>query len=220
MPIYELIPEIIFPPVEKAENDGLLAVGGDLSPDRVIYGLSIGIFPWFDECQQILWWAPDPRYVIFPENAKISKSLKKSNMYFEHKINHNFRAVIKACAKTTRKGQNGTWITSGMINTYSILHEYGFAMSFETYNEGNLVGGLYGVRLGGVFIGESMFSIMTDASKSAYYELVKYCIKENIVVIDCQFHTNHLESLGGEYISRQEYSEYLSKFAFIQRFDK
>ncbi len=220
MPIYQLIPEIVFPPVEEAEEDGLLAIGGDLAPERVLYGLSIGIFPWFDECEQIMWWTPDPRYVIFPKNAKISKSLKKSNKDFEHKINHDFRAVIKACSGTFRKGQDGTWITPGMMNTYTILHEYGFAMSFETYYNGKLVGGLYGVRLGGVFIGESMFSIMTDASKSAYYELVKYCLEENIVVIDCQFHTKHLESLGGEYISREEYSEYLSKFALIQRFDK
>lgn len=213
MPVYKLITEIIFPPISHAQEDGLLAVGGDLTPERVLYGLSLGIFPWFDKDEQIMWWSPDPRFVIFPEKAKISRSLKKSNKKFSHKINHDFKVVLQGCAETR---EEGTWITQGMMKTYTVLHEYGFAMSFETYFADELVGGLYGVRIGGVFIGESMFSFMSDASKSAYYELVKYCLDENIVLIDCQFHTKHLESLGGEYISRKEYSEYLNKFASIQ----
>lgn len=219
MPIYQLIPEIVFPPVDHAEKDGLLAVGGDLSPERVLYGLSIGIFPWFSECDNIMWWAPDPRFVIFPDKAKISKSLRKSYKRFEMKINENFISVIDKCATVFRKNQDGTWITPGMMNTYTILNEYGFAISFESYLDGKLVGGLYGVRLGKVFIGESMFSESTDASKSAYYHLVKYCLENDIKIIDCQFHTDHLESLGGMYISRKEYSDYLANFAKIQRFD-
>ncbi len=168
MPVYQLIPEIVFPPVEEAESDGLLAVGGDLSPERVLYGLSIGIFPWFNECDYIMWWAPDPRFVIFPDKAKISKSLKKSYKKFELKINNDFRAVIKACAEAPREEQDGTWIVPGMINTYTILHENGFALSFETYFDGKLVGGLYGVRIGQIFIGESMFSIVTTSSMSTF----------------------------------------------------
>lgn len=217
MPVYQLIPEIVFPPIDEAEEDGLLAVGGDLSPERVLYGLSIGIFPWFNECDYIMWWSPDPRFVIFPKNAKISKSLKKSYKKFDLKINTDFRAVINACAETPRDDQDGTWIVPGMINTYTILHEYGYALSFETYLDGKLVGGLYGVRIGQIFIGESMFSTESDASKSAYLELVKYCLQEDIKLIDCQFQTDHLESLGGEYISRKEYSDYLSKFAIIDK---
>jgi len=219
MPIYQLIPEIVFPPVDHAEEDGLLAVGGDLSPERVLYGLNIGIFPWFDECDQFLWWAPDPRFVIFPEKAKISKSLKKSYQKFEMQINKDFISVINKCSTVFRKNQDGTWITPGMKNTYTILYEYGYGMSFETYFEGKLVGGLYGVRLGQIFIGESMFSEVSDASKSAYFHLIKYCLDNDIKLIDCQFHTNHLESLGGEYISRKEYSDYLAKFAKIERFE-
>jgi leucyl/phenylalanyl-tRNA--protein transferase len=212
MPVYQLIPELIFPPVSAAEKDGLLAVGGDLSPDRVLYALSIGIFPWFDECDYIMWWAPDPRFVIFPEKAKISKSLRQSAKKFDSKINTDFDLVIKACADIKRPTQDGTWISKGVIKTYSILHEYGYAYSFETYDNNKLVGGLYGVLLDKIFIGESMFSIKPDASKVAFKSLVEFCVKNDIRVIDCQFHTKHLESLGGEYITREEYSDYLSKF--------
>ncbi len=212
MAIYNLIDDIIFPPTDEAEEDGLLAIGGDLSPQRILYALSIGIFPWFNIEDPILWWAPDPRFVVFPNHAKISKSLKKSYKNFDIKINHNFYETIKACANTKRKDGAGTWICNEIIKSYTKLHELGWGYSFETYKNNKLVGGLYGVLLNKVFIGESMFSTVTDASKSAFYELIKFCITNNIKIIDCQFHTSHLESLGGEYISREKYSEYLSNF--------
>lgn len=212
MPIYELIKEIVFPPVNEADPDGLLAIGGDLSPERVLFALSIGIFPWFNDKEPICWWAPDPRFVIFPEEAKISKSLKRSSNNFEVKINSNFKSVIKGCSNVLRDGQNGTWITDDIIKCYSKLNEYGYAYSFETYSNNELVGGLYGVLLGKVFIGESMFHTKTNASKVAFKTLIEFSKRYDIKIIDCQFHTQHLESLGGVFISREKYSEYLSKF--------
>ncbi|MDD4150799.1 MAG: leucyl/phenylalanyl-tRNA--protein transferase [Bacteroidales bacterium] len=212
MSIYQLIPELIFPPIDEAEKDGLLAVGGDLSPERVLLALSLGIFPWFDDGDYILWWTPDPRYVIFPHKAKISKSTRRSAKKYQLKINNDFLSVISACALTKRPNQEGTWITDEITNAYSILFEYGYAYSFETYNDNILVGGLYGVLLGKIFIGESMFSHKSDASKVAFMGLVEFCLDNDIKVIDCQFHTQHLESLGGEFISRKDYSDFLSKF--------
>ncbi len=212
MSIYQLISELIFPPIEEAEKDGLLAVGGDLTPERVLLALSLGIFPWFDDSEYILWWSPDPRYVIFPHKAKISKSTKHSAKKYQIKINANFLSVIAACASTKRTCQDGTWITDGIQKAYNKLHDYGYAYSFETYRDDALVGGLYGVLLGKIFIGESMFSLKSDASKVAFMGLVDFCLKNDIKIIDCQFYTPHLESLGGEFISRKEYSDFLSKF--------
>lgn len=213
MPIYELIDELVFPPISEAEPDGLLAIGGDLSPQRVLFALTIGIFPWFNEEEvDYLWWSPDPRFVVFPEKAKISKSLKHSCRKFTYKTNENFAAVISNCALSKRKDQPGTWISEEMIECYTSLHKYGYAMSFETYLGDELVGGLYGVDLGGVFIGESMFHKYTDASKAAFVLLVDYCKINDIKIIDCQLHTNLLESLGGEHISREKYSEFLVNF--------
>jgi len=212
MAIYELIENIAFPDIEEAEPDGLLAIGGDLSPERVLYALTLGIFPWFNEGDPILWWSPDPRFVVFPENVKISKSLKHSCKRLKYKINQNFSSVIENCSSINRKGQQGTWITKSMKDCYSKLHEFGYAMSFETYLDDKLVGGLYGVNLGGVFIGESMFHKVNDAGKAAFVYLSDFCLNSNIQIIDCQLETNLLKSLGGENISRQKYSEYLSKF--------
>ncbi|MDD2387444.1 MAG: leucyl/phenylalanyl-tRNA--protein transferase [Bacteroidales bacterium] len=212
MSIYQLIPELIFPPIEEAEKDGLLAVGGDLAPERVLLALSLGIFPWFDDSEYILWWSPDPRYVIFPNKAKISKSTRRSAKKYHLKINTNFLSVISACASTKRPSQEGTWITVEIQNAYNKLNEYGYAYSFETYSDNVLVGGLYGVLLGKIFIGESMFSHKSDASKVAFMGLVEFCLNNDIKIIDCQFYTPHLESLGGEFISRKEYSDFLSKF--------
>jgi len=212
MPIYELIDNIVFPNIDEAEPDGLIAIGGDLSPERVLYALTIGIFPWFNEGEPILWWSPDPRFVVFPEKARISKSLRRSSKNFTYKIDSDFEGVIGNCASSLRNGQDGTWITEGMKAAYKRLFELGYAMSFETYSENELVGGLYGVNLGGVFIGESMFHKKTDAGKTAFMLLVDYCINNDIKIIDCQLHTGLLESLGGENISRKEYSEYLTKF--------
>ncbi|MDR2009749.1 MAG: leucyl/phenylalanyl-tRNA--protein transferase [Bacteroidales bacterium] len=212
MPVYQLIKEIAFPPVEEAEPDGLLAIGGDLSPERVLYALTLGIFPWFNENDPICWWSPDPRFVIFPEKAKISRSLKNDSKKFISKINYDFDSVIKNCSNIYREGQNGTWITKDIINCYSQLHNYGYAYSFESYYNNTLAGGLYGILLGKIFIGESMFHSKTNASKTAFLSLIEFCKEHDIKVIDCQFHTSHLESLGGEYISRKEYLEYLCKF--------
>lgn len=212
MALYELIEEIVFPPVDGAEEDGLLAVGGDLSPERVLYALTLGIFPWFSQEDPILWWTPNPRFVIFPEKAKISKSMRRAKKDFESTINKDFKAVISNCAEKERGEQDGTWITDEIINSYSILNEYSYAYSFESYQNDKLVGGLYGILLDQVFIGESMFSDVSNASKVAFMHLIKFCEQNNVKIIDCQFHTPHLESLGGEYISREEYSEYLSKF--------
>lgn len=212
MPIYELIENIAFPEISEAEPDGLLAIGGDLEPARVLYALTIGIFPWFSDGEPLLWWSPDPRFVVFPEKAKVSKSLKRSLRNFTYRINSDFKSVIENCSTVSRKGPEGTWITDGMIKCYQKLFDLGYAMSFETYCDDKLVGGLYGVDLGGVFIGESMFHTQTDASKASFIYLAEYCKQNNIKVIDCQLHTNLLESLGGEYVSRQEYSDYLTKF--------
>lgn len=212
MAIYELIENIAFPEIEEAEPDGLLAIGGDLSPERVLYALTLGIFPWFNEGDPILWWSPDPRFVVFPEKVKISKSLKQSCKKFNYKINQNFHSVIENCSSINRKGQQGTWITESMKGCYSKLYEFGYAMSFESYFNNELVGGLYGVNLGGVFIGESMFHKTTDASKAAFVLLTDYCIQNKIYLIDCQLETSLLKSLGGENIPRKDYSKYLSNF--------
>jgi leucyl/phenylalanyl-tRNA--protein transferase len=219
MPIYELINDIVFPPVSEAEPDGLLAVGGDLSPARVLYALTKGIFPWFNEGDPILWWAPDPRFVVFPEKVKISKSLKQSSAKYTYRIGQNFEAVITNCANAKRKGDPGTWITDEMKQCYMKLFDLGYAVSFESYLGDELAGGLYGVFLEGVFIGESMFHIHRDASKAAFGLLAQFCRDNKVKVIDCQMHTPLLESLGGEFISREEYSEILTKFA-VSPFEK
>lgn len=213
MPIYRLVNEIAFPPPQDAEPDGLLAVGGDLSPERVLFGLSIGIFPWYSKKDPILWWSPDPRFVIFPHKIKISKSLKKSLNNFSYQVNTNFDDVIRNCAEVKRKNQHETWITKDMIKCYTELHKYGFAYSFESYYKNELVGGLYGVKIGKVFIGDSMFHLMNDASKAAFVMLKEFCLSDDIKIIDCQVETQLLKNFGGEYISRDEYLNYLKKFA-------
>lgn len=222
MTIYRLIDEIIFPPLEEAEEDGLLAIGGDLSPVRVLYALSLGIFPWYGNDEPILWWSPDPRFVVFPQKIKISKSLRNSHKKFQHKINTNFEAVIKNCAIIKRKGETGTWITDEMIKCYTELHRAGYGYSFESYLNDELVGGLYGLKLGKVFIGESMFHKVTDASKSAFVMLKEFCLENDIKIIDCQIETELLRNFGGEHISRKEYIEYLIKYSgfYTENYDK
>ncbi len=212
MPVFELNNEIIFPPPEYAEKDGLLAVGGDLRAERILFGFSLGIFPWYSNDDPILWWSPNPRYVIFPEKAKISKSNRKAATNFELKNNSDFETVIKKCAKIKRPDQQGTWITKEMKQAYIQLHKLDYAISFETYSGNMLVGGLYGVRCGQIFIGESMFHTKTNASKAAFSLLIDFCLKNQIKIIDCQFHTKHLESLGGEYITREKYQDYLERY--------
>jgi len=202
-----------FPDVETANKDGLLAVGGDLSPERLLYAYQNGIFPWFNEDSLILWWSPDPRMVLYPENLKISKSMRKviRDNAFRITKNNCFEQVITHCAKLVRKGQSGTWITPKMINAYKVLHEKGFAISYEVWQNDTLVGGLYGIDLGHVFCGESMFSLVSNASKFAFIHMVEDCKEKQYRFIDCQLHTNHLESLGAEEIARKDFIKLLKK---------
>ena len=201
-----------FPPVSKAlrSPNGLLCAGGDLSPERLIDAYSHGIFPWFSEGDPILWWSPDPRMVLFPDELKISRSLRKTlaRGAYETRVDTAFGAVIEQCA-APRDGQSGTWIVPEMVAAYTALHERGFAHSVESWRDGELVGGLYGIQLGKVFFGESMFSRATDASKVALVRLVERLQAMDCRVIDCQQATPHLASLGAREIPRKEFAKLL-----------
>lgn len=192
-----------FPDPHTADPDGLLAAGGDLSVESLVTAYSQGIFPWYDR-DPILWWSPDPRLVLYPSRFRISGSLKQrmKKQYYQVKTDRNFEAVISHCATVNRKDQNGTWINGDMKKAYISLHHEGLAHSFETYHEGVLVGGLYGVSLGRAFFGESMFHIMTDASKMALAALVNFSMEHNFHFIDAQQSTSHLKSMGAEEINR------------------
>ena len=207
-----------FPDVDEADRSGLLAFGGDLSIDRLKLAYSKGIFPWYEEGMPILWWSPDPRMVLFPDKMIISHSLKQSirKKQFTFTIDTSFERVIKNCAKTSRNGEKGTWITRDMKNAYIRLHEDGYAHSAEAWLDGELVGGLYGVALGKAFFGESMFHHVTNASKVALYHLVEKLNIWGFQIIDAQVYTNHLESLGGEMIPRRQYIQVLEKALQIE----
>jgi len=207
-----------FPDLDEADESGLLAMGGDLSIERVKLAYSMGIFPWYEDGMPILWWSPDPRMVLFPDKMIISHSLRQSikKQQFTVTIDKAFEKVIKSCSKTPRKGENGTWITGEMKNAYIRLHEAGCAHSAEAWQDGELVGGLYGVAIGKVFCGESMFHQVTNASKVAFYHLVEKLKKWNFEIIDAQVYTNHLESLGGEMIPRSQYIQILEKARLIE----
>lgn len=206
-PLHFLGDQLEFPPLEMASADGLLAVGGDLSPERLLLAYKNGIFPWFNEDALILWWSPDPRMVLFPQKVKVSKSMRKvmRNQQFILTQNQCFEQVVDQCAKVERKDQEGTWITPKMKSAYMELFQRGIAHSMEVWKEGTLVGGLYGVDLGHVFCGESMFSLTSNASKFAFIKLAEECLAKNYKFIDCQVHTPHLESLGAQLISRTEF---------------
>lgn len=203
-----------FPPVENAlrEPNGLLAVGGDLSPERLLEAYSKGIFPWFNADEPILWWSPNPRMVLFPDEIKISRSLRKTlkKNHYQIRTDGSFTQVMHACA-SPRKGQAGTWIHPEMIAAYTALHDMGLAHCVETWMDGELVGGLYGVALGQVFFGESMFSCVPDASKIALVHLAKQLQRWEFGLIDCQVKTGHLTSLGAREISRCEFSQQLDR---------
>nr|WP_304608077.1 leucyl/phenylalanyl-tRNA--protein transferase [Lentiprolixibacter aurantiacus] len=206
-----LTEKLEFPPVSRANSEGLLAVGGDLSPERLILAYKNGIFPWFNEDSLILWWCPDPRMVLFPSRVRISKSMRKvikSNI-FEIRINTAFEEVIDFCASIPRAGQEGTWITDQMKNAYLKLYQLGMAKSYEVWQDDKLVGGLYGVDLGHVFCGESMFSLVDNASKFALIKLVEELEQKGYVLIDCQLYTPHLELMGAEEIPREAFLKYL-----------
>ncbi|HMV19845.1 MAG: leucyl/phenylalanyl-tRNA--protein transferase [Betaproteobacteria bacterium] len=196
-----------FPPVESATPDGFLAIGGGLSPARLLDAYCRGIFPWGTLEGQPLWYAPDPRMVLFPEEFKVSRSLARTlrSGRFDIRFDTDFAGVVAGCAHTPRPGQGGTWITPEMIDAYGRLHELGWAHSVEAYGEGGLVGGLYGLAIGGMFYGESMFSRRSDASKAAFAILVHHLREQGTRLIDCQMHTHHLASLGARPIPRAEF---------------
>ena len=199
--------EYSFPSANLANKEGLLAFGGDLSPTRLIIAYANGIFPWYSEGDPLLWWSLDPRLVMRPGEMRISKSLRHTlrSGRFECRIDTDFEGVIRHCASTPRQGQDGTWITDEMMDAYLKLHQMGIAHSFETYHKEELVGGLYGISLGKLYCGESMFHTMTDASKVAFFHLHHFLLKHDFKLIDCQQETKHLMSLGAYSIGRQEY---------------
>ncbi|PKD21910.1 leucyl/phenylalanyl-tRNA--protein transferase [Salegentibacter salinarum] len=202
-----------FPPISEADDQGLLAIGGDLSIPRLIYAYNHGIFPWYDDSQPVLWWSPDPRMVLFPEKLKVSKSMKQlfKKEAFTVTFDEDFEGVIEACAEIRREGQHGTWITPEIIKSYRELHEFNIARSVEVWQEDKLVGGLYGIYLKEqqVFCGESMFTTVSNASKYGFITLVDQLKDEGVKLIDCQVYTKHLESLGAEEISRARFLKYL-----------
>jgi leucyl/phenylalanyl-tRNA--protein transferase len=194
-----------------ANEDGLLAVGGDLSMERLLLAYKSGIFPWFNDDALILWWSPDPRMVLFPNKIKVSKSMRKVLRDGKLQLTQNtcFSEVLERCASMERKGQDGTWITPKMKSAYIDLHKKGWAKSYEVWEDGVLVGGLYGLDLGHVFCGESMFSLKPNASKFAFVKMAQELQEKNYHLIDCQVHTDHLESLGAELIPRKQFVEIL-----------
>lgn len=210
MALFALDKELLFPPVHLAEPDGLLAVGGDLSTERLLLAYRSGIFPWY-EGEHILWWCPDPRFVLEPSKLKVSKSMQqliKKNT-FRFSTNTAFEQVINNCKTISRRGQDGTWITNEIKEAYIRLHREGYAHSAEAWEGDNLVGGLYGVRLGKMFFGESMFSKVSNASKFAFISYVQQLSKENVQLIDCQVYTEHLESLGARMLARSTFIQKL-----------
>lgn len=211
--MYRLTKEIYFPPVESASPEGLLAFGGDLSPERLILAYRSGIFPWFEAGQPILWWSPDPRMVLFPDELVISKSMRNilNRNTFEVTFNQNFREVMINCRDIRRAGQDGTWITDEMVEGYCSLHEMGVAKSIEIRKNGELVGGLYGVDLGVVFCGESMFSKVSNASKVAFIFLARKLKAQGCRLLDCQIYNEHLESLGAREIRRIDFIKMLPR---------
>lgn len=212
-PIPFLTDALVFPSAQQAGPEGLLAAGGDLRPERLLLAYRSGIFPWFNEDALILWWSPDPRMVLFPDELRISKSMRRilRSDTFRITRNHDFASVIRACAEVPRKGQEGTWITQGMEAAYHRLHQQGHAVSYEVWQGDSLAGGLYGVEMGPVFCGESMFSKVPNASKAAFIHMVQEQRAKGCSLIDCQVHTDHLESLGAREIPRSEFLDFLKR---------
>ncbi|MDG3582444.1 leucyl/phenylalanyl-tRNA--protein transferase [Galbibacter pacificus] len=211
--MFFLTNDMRFPPVESASEDGIVAVGGDLSIKRLKEAYREGIFPWYDENSLLLWWSPDPRMVLPPSKVKISKSMRNvlNKGIFKVTYNTNFKDVIENCAKIERPGENGTWIHTEMIEAYTKLHNLGIAKSIEVWHNNELVGGLYGVDLGHIFCGESMFSKMSNASKTAFIFLARKLERENYQLLDCQLYTNHLYTLGAREIPRKKFIDILKK---------
>jgi leucyl/phenylalanyl-tRNA--protein transferase len=210
--MYLLGSEYDFPPIELANPHGIIAIGGDLNPIRLINAYKNGIFPWYSEGEPIMWYSPDPRMVLKPSEVYISKSMRKilNEGKFNVTFNQNFEQVIESCQKTKRDGQHDTWITKDLKKSMIELHKMGYAKSVEVWLDGKLAGGLYGIDLGYLFCGESMFSSIPNASKVALVSLCKKLDQENYPLLDCQVYTEHLESLGAYEISRKEFKTYLS----------
>jgi leucyl/phenylalanyl-tRNA--protein transferase len=213
MPVYNLPEDLIFPSPHLASKEGLLAVGGDLSRNRLLLAYRLGIFPWYSEGEPILWWSPDPRLVLYPDELKVSRSLNKviNQGIFEVTMDCAFEEVITECARVRLENQEGTWIVAEMVQAYCELHEAGFAHSVETWRDGRLAGGLYGVSLGKCFFGESMFTRITNASKVALVVLVEHIKTLNFALIDCQIATAHLKRFGAREISRARYLDELDR---------
>ena len=203
-----------FPPLTEADGEGLLLIGGKVTPDRVLEAYSKGIFPWYSEDEIPLWWSPDPRFVLFPHELHCSRSMQKllRNEVFEFRTDTAFEAVIDACASTFRQGQDGTWITPEIRTAYTTLFCRGFAHSAEAWKNNQLVGGMYGIRMGNVFFGESMFSHETNASKFAFIRFVQKLRQEGVQLIDCQVYTSHVESLGAKLIPRSRFLQLLQVY--------
>jgi len=204
--------QLWFPDVEESTEEGIVAMGGDLTVERLILAYSKGIFPWYADGNPVMWWSPDPRFVLFPENLKISKSMRP--LFNQHKFSvtydKNFEDVILNCQKINREDQPGTWITSEMLSAYIQLHKRGYAHSVEVWLGEDLAGGLYGVSLGKVFFGESMFTKVSNASKFGFITLVKQLINKGFLLIDCQQETSHLESMGASAIKRKDFIDILN----------
>ena len=212
--MYYVTKKLYFPPVEEASYEGILAIGGDLSAQRLLLAYRNGIFPWFNPEEPILWWSPSERMVVVPSLYKISKSIRNllNQNIFKVTFNQDFRAVITNCQQVERKDQCSTWITNDLIEAYVKLHEMGLAQSIEVWQNDELVGGLYGVDLGHVFCGESMFSKVSNASKIAFVSLINHLKENNYKLLDCQVHNDHLEKLGAFEISRETFMKVLKVF--------
>lgn len=206
--MYQLTDQLVFPHPELADEEGILAFGGDLSPERLSLAYTYGIFPWYNEENPIIWWSPPLRFVLFPDDLKISKTMRKvlRDRQFTFTLNQDFSNVIRACKEVYRPGQQGTWITDEMEKAYNILHQKGLAQSVEVWQDNELVGGLYGVVVGNVFCGESMFAKVSNASKAGFITLVK---SARFKLFDCQIYTSHLASLGAKHIPRADFLRFL-----------
>jgi leucyl/phenylalanyl-tRNA--protein transferase len=212
MSLWIIDDDLSFPPVETVGSDGLLAIGGDLSIKRLLLAYRNGIFPWY-EGEHILWWCPDPRFVLFPEELKINKAIKPllNRNEFDFTINKAFEQVIHQCKKIIRPGQEGTWITDEVERAFIKMHELGYAHSAEAWKNNELIGGLYGIKMGKVFFGESMFSKVSNASRFAFIKYVEQLKQEGIKLIDCQVYTGYLESFGARMISGKEFQQLLKE---------
>ncbi len=211
MAAFQLTDDLYFPPVAEADEDGLVAIGGDLSPERLMLAYRSGIFPWFNEDEPIMWYSPNPRFVLFSEKLYVSRSTRSFMKKGEYRVtfNENFEGVIDSCKKTPREGQDGTWITDEMLDAYLKMYELGYAKSIEVWRGDELVGGIYGIDLGDVFCGESMFSTASNASKVALIAFIQKFQQEGGLLFDCQAYTDHMESMGAEMIPREEFLTYL-----------